>query len=455
MVKRGARAGELVGLSVSQHNVCAVIARSEREQRRIWRAELTAFSPEGASEWPSLATALKALARELSAPGAKIAIALQSPLVELRMAELPALRDTDVRQLLEHNAGKYFASARGAQVVSIVPAAKNATTRIVACASARLLDAIHLAAREAGFTVASIVPAESAWAAATTSFSDANGTPARIMIVNDTHTMLLTGAHAQLTDIRRFRAGISDIEDIIAACSGVGTNTVLVGHPALRDVLSHALTARGLRLHNVASIDAELRDAPDALAARFATVAGAPALVTHSEMRDRSAQARRLSIRLGAAAALLVLLAASLQLWGVRRELEAVRAEREALRPQLSATLVGRTTVETAFRQLALLAASEHSAPLWSRVIGGISDQLPYEAYLTGFRGRADTVGVDGLAQQAARVFDALENVPQLRSVHASSPVRRETTADGVALERFQLSALLQPTVPDSAGTQP
>lgn len=455
MVKRRARSANQIGISVSQHSVCAVIAHSERAQPRIWRAELMPFAFDGAIEWPSLATALQALARELSLSGTDIAVALQTPLAELCIAELPALRDDDVRQLLARNAGKYFVSARGAQVVGLVPASKGTTARLVASASATMLQAIHQAAGMAGIRVASIVPAEAAWAAAAGHWSNANGAPARVMIVGDNHTLLLSSARAQLTDIRRFRAGTSDADDIMAACTGANIKTVIVGHAANRDALSRALAARGLTLHVPSSVNADLLHAPDALAAQFASEASAPALVTDSVKRERSSQARGLSTQLGMAAALLVLLSASMQLWGVRRELAAVRAEREALRPQLSATLVGRTTVETAFRQLALLAESEHSAPLWSRVIGGISDQLPFEAYLTGFRGRADTVGVDGLAQQAARVFDALENVPQLRGVHASSPVRRETTADGVALERFQLSALLQPAVADSAGPQP
>ncbi len=137
----------------------------------------------------------------------------------------------------------------------------------------------------------------------------------------------------------------------------------------------------------------------------------------------------------------------------MRRELAAVRAEREAIRPQLSTTLVGRTTVETAFRQVAALTAEQHDAPLWSSVLADLSRQLPPESYLTGFRGRADTVGIDGLAESAARVFDAVERIPRLQDVRATSPVRRESTPEGVALERFQLSALLGRAPSAPAGT--
>ncbi len=455
MVKRSATSAERIGISLSPHSLCAVIARSDRAQPRIWRTALADFATDGAAAWPSLATALQSLARELPSAGGELCVALHAPLAELRVADLPSLRDVDLQQLLARNAGKYFVSARGSQVIGLVPAARDATHRIVAAAAGKLLDAIHDAAHAAGFRVASIVPAEAAWVASAEQWNESSGSSARVMIVSDNQTLLLGSARSQLTDVRRFRAGTGDVEDIATACAGDSVRTVMVGDASIADALSRQLAPRGVVLHVPSAIPAELIGAPDALAARFAPAVRTPVFVTESVKRERTAQAGRLARRLGIAAVVLLLLSAVLQLWGVRRELVAVRAERDAIRPQLSATLVGRTTVETAFRQLALLAETERSAPLWSRVIGGISEQLPYEAYLTGFRGRADTVGVDGLAQQAARVFDAIEAVPQLRGVHASSPVRRETSADGEALERFQLSALLRPPPADSAGGQP
>jgi hypothetical protein len=138
-----------------------------------------------------------------------------------------------------------------------------------------------------------------------------------------------------------------------------------------------------------------------------------------------------------------VLIVASLgfEWWGLRRELDSVKAERAALAPQISSTLVGRTTVENAFRQLAALGIEARATPHWSGIVSGLSQRLPVEAYLTGFRGRGDSVSVDGLAEHAARVFDAIDKVPGLTGVRSAGPVRLETPEDGPPMERFAIAA--------------
>lgn len=466
MVKRRGLDGTPIGVSLSLHSLCAVIARSDRAQPSIWRAALSPMETDSALQWPSLATALQALKREHPDAGTKLAVALQAPLAEMQIVQLPTLRDEDLQQLLARNAGKYFASARGPQVVGFGPAPREASHRVVAAASARLMAAIHEAAQAAGFVVSAMVPAEAAWAQAAHLWStqrldkgEQGSRRVRLLVAHEDRLVLVTGDQLQPAALRRFRAGIADIHDIVDACTGTAATdvrTVLAGLPSARGELSAALTARGVALHVPSLTPSELLNAPDALAASFAKAVSAPVFVTDTVRHERDARARRVAARVGTAAVLLLLLSAAVHLWGVQRELSAVRAERSALRGQLSATLVGRTTIETAFDQLALLAESERTASQWSTVIAGISEQLPLESYLTGFRGRADTVGIDGLALSAARVFDALQAVPQLRGVHASSPVRRETTVDGEALERYQLSALLAPAAGDSTtGKQP
>jgi len=118
-----------------------------------------------------------------------------------------------------------------------------------------------------------------------------------------------------------------------------------------------------------------------------------------------------------------------------------VQAQRAALRPQISSTLVGRTTVETAFRQLASLRAAERTAPDWAGILAALSEHVPEDAFLTAFRGRGDSVVVDGLAAHAARVFDAIERTPGLTGVRAAAPVRREAPSGGGAMEHFTIAA--------------
>jgi hypothetical protein len=146
-------------------------------------------------------------------------------------------------------------------------------------------------------------------------------------------------------------------------------------------------------------------------------------------------------MRLTAASAALLLLSAVLVLWGTKRQLHAVQAERAAINPLISATLVGRTSVETAFRQLAVLAATQRAAPRWSNVIAGLSVRLDEHAYLTSLRARDDSVVVEGIAVSAARAFDSIFQAPGLVNVRAAAPVRRESPEGGPALERFTIAA--------------
>jgi hypothetical protein len=163
--------------------------------------------------------------------------------------------------------------------------------------------------------------------------------------------------------------------------------------------------------------------------------------VTDVERARHAEWIRQLTRRLAAAVVALLVLAGAAEFLGVKRELARVQAQRDALRPQLATTLFGRTTVETAYQQLAVLADAERTAPHWSTVIAGITERLPLEAYLTGFRGNGDSVAVDGLAARAARVFEALDRVGSLSDVRATAPVRLETPIDGPPLERFTISA--------------
>jgi Tfp pilus assembly protein PilN len=118
-----------------------------------------------------------------------------------------------------------------------------------------------------------------------------------------------------------------------------------------------------------------------------------------------------------------------------------VREEREKLRPQIAATLNGRTTIDATSRHLASLSAIERSSPHWSSVITELSQVITDEAYLTAIRARGDSLIVDGLAEHASRVFDALQRSKVLIDVKSAAPVRREIQDDGTALDHFTISA--------------
>ena len=91
----------------------------------------------------------------------------------------------------------------------------------------------------------------------------------------------------------------------------------------------------------------------------------------------------------------------------LKRQLRAVQADRAAIKPLISATLVGRTSVETAFRQLAALAAMQRAAPRWSGVIGELGVRLDEHAYLDVVFARATRFHPRGRNRpsSAARAF--------------------------------------------------
>lgn len=450
--RRGGSGGERtrVGIALSGESLCAVFTPPGESRPRVWHTTLAVSPTDASTLWPELVDALRAIAKSSDILNGALAIALMPSLAEVRSVHVPPLGDEALRQLLARNAGKYFVTARGAQIVGTVPRGSDAASRVVVAASSRLLNVVHSSAEAAGWSVEAIHPAESAWGAAAVEWTKRGANSAQLLIARAEHVELLQIERGQLAVVRRFRSGTIDIERIAEACSIQGGTVLLAGLPGPRSAFSSALASRGLAARTPAGTSADLVDDADALAAAYADTALAPTLVTDTVRAARARRARTFTTRAAVAAGMLLLMAGALQLWDVRRELAVVRAERDALRPQLSTTLVGRTTVETAFRQLAVLAEAGLDAPQWSVVIGGISRELPFESYLTGFRGRADTVGIDGLALHAARVFDAVEAVPQLSSVRASAPVRRETSADGEALERFQLTALLKRVSADS-----
>jgi hypothetical protein len=446
--------GRRVGIALSQTMLCAAVTKTGESRPRAWRASVAPLNGEGGA-WTALIDALRALARDSGITDGRLSVALLPPLAEARGLDLPPLGEREVQLLLARGASKYFSAARGAQVVGAVRGTRRpgaaAIPVVAAAASARIVNAIHDAARESGWTVDAVLPAEAAWGAAAAAWTGRTRGPVQLLVAHQDRTDLVRVEGSKLVGVRRFRGGAADAAIIVEANEGAGRTVSVVGQPNARRELAYALTGRGLTVESPASAVPEVAEEPDFLAAAFASPDVTPRLVTETERAADAENARRLTWRVVGAAAAIVVLAAVAELWGVKRELASVQAQRAALRPQLSTTLVGRTSVETAYQQLAALAAAERTAPEWSSVIAGVSERLPVEAYLTGFRGQGDSVTFDGLAAHAARVFEGLERVNGLVELRATAPVRHERPSDGPALERFSIGARVG-TTPAPAG---
>jgi hypothetical protein len=445
------------GIAISPNEICAADIRLRSSASRSWRAAIEPPPSDGAS-WPSLTSALSDLARALGATDGTLSISLMPPLTEVRRLELPPLADEDLQRLLSRNASRYFVNARTPQIVGASGAKRRARGKpspvVAATASARLVAMIRVAAEQAGWTVDSVSPAESAWAAGALALWPAFARQnAYALIAHEDRTDLLQIEDGRLIGVRRFRGGSADAS-MIADAVGPTARIGVAGSTGARRAISAALAALNVTVSSPSGEWSAAADDADVLAAQFAGSDVGPTLRTEGAVAADRASARKMTwIITGATAAMLVV-AAGIQLWGVHHQLALVRAERERLRPQLSTTLVGRTTVDATYRHLASLASAERAAPRWSSVIASLSEAVPEEAHLTAIRARGDSLIVDGLAQHAARVFDALEKTHGLVDVRAASPVRRELQDGGSTLDHFVIGArVVKPSGPEATTT--
>ena len=432
------------GVAISTTEICAADIRLRGAANRAWRASLEAPPTDGSS-WSSLASAFAELARTLGISEGTLSISLMPPLTEVRRLELPPLADEDLQRLLGRNASRYFVNARTPQIVGASGAKRRVRGRpspvVAAAASARLIASIRAAAQQSGWTVESISPAESAWGAAALALWPAfSRQSAYALIAHDDRTDLLQIEDGSLIGVRRFRAGAADAS-MIADTVGPTARIGVAGSPDARRVLTAAMAGHRVTLTAPSGELATTAESADLLAAQFAGSGVGPTLRTESAVAAERASARKTTWLIAGAAAAMFVIAALVQLWGVHRQLALVRAERARIRPQLASTLVGRTTVDATYRHLAALAAAERAAPHWSTVIANLSEAIPEQAHLTAIRARNDSLIVDGLAEHAARVFDALEKTHGLVDVKAASPVRRELQEGGGTLDHFLIGA--------------
>ena len=216
------------GIAISMTEVCAADVRLSNSSGSAWRAPLEPPDSNGGG-WPSLAKALRDLADELGTSGGRLVVALMPPLTEVRRLQLPPLKREQVLQVLSRNAGRYFVTAREPQVVGTSfarrPSRSGPSPVLGAAASARLVNAIIAAAREAGWTVEGVVPAEVGWSSAATSIwpSFSKGS-AHVLVHHADRTDLLTLDGGELASVRRFRAGAIDTDLITGALAASRSN---------------------------------------------------------------------------------------------------------------------------------------------------------------------------------------------------------------------------------------
>ncbi|HEY6219029.1 MAG TPA: hypothetical protein VIV65_03160 [Gemmatimonadaceae bacterium] len=435
------------GVAISANEIVASDLRLPNGH--VWRARLDPPESNGGG-WPSLTSALAALAEALGGPG-RLVVALMPPLTEVRQLQLPPLKPDEVQRLLSRNAARYFLTAQEPQFVgAAVPrrtGRAGAGSVVGATAATRLVNAIYAAAQATGWTVDGVAPAEVGWQEAAVSLwpSLAKGS-SNVLVHHADRTDLLQLSDGALAGVRRFRAGASDAELIETALAesrvnGTPPRVGSLGTTEQRVELSRRLSRAAASVSEPPAEWIGSSADPMYVAATFVSVDQPLTLRTESAAEMRAAQGRRLTLRLVAATIALLLVSAGLELWGVKRELAAVNRERAAIRPQLESTIAGRTTLEASGRKLAALFLAQRQSPYLSGVIAAVTDALPQDAYLLSFRARRDTLVLDGLAKHAAAAFDALALVPELANVKSAAGVQRQLQDDGTALEHFTIQA--------------
>lgn len=432
------------GVAISQTELCAADIRLRNSTGRGWSSTLEPPAADAAN-WPSLASALADLARTLDVSTGSLAVSLMPPLTEVRRIDLPPVSADDMHRLLARNASRYFAHARGPQIVGALAAARQArgapTSVIAAAAPARLIAAIRHAADLSGWTVEVLAPAEGTWAAAAaTLWPSLARQCAWALLAHDDRTDLLQLKDGRLVGVRRFRAGAVDaamIADTVGRAARIG----LAGVSTPGRAVAAALSALGQSVTPPSDDWAAISEHPNLLAAHFAGTEAGPLLRAEDAVVLDRQRMRKATWLTATAAAALLIAAAFIELWGVHRQLRLVTEERARLRPQIASTLVGRTTVEATYRHVAALSAIERASPQWSSVIAAVSAAVPDGAHLTAIRVHDDSVIVDGLADRAARVFDGLKRSSVLIDVNAPAPVRRELQDNGAPLDHFTIAA--------------
>ncbi len=437
------------GIAISATELCAADIRLRSAPDRAWRAPLEPPLSENGGHWPSLIAALGDLARAIGVTSGTLAVSLMPPFTEVRRLELPPLADEDLQRVLSRDASRYFVGARSAQVVGASRAARRVRGKpspiIAAAAQARLVASIRHAAEQAGWSIEVIAPAESAWAAAALAIWPAfERQTAFVLVAHDERTDLLQLEDGRLVGVRRFRAGAADatmIVDTVGPSARVGA----MGAAGARRQLTAALGGLGLTVSTPTGDWSAAADRADLIAAHFAGSEVGPVLRTQEAVMEARDRALRLAWLVVAAAAALFVASAGIELWGVHRQLGIIRAERAKIRPQIASTMVGRTTVDAAYRHLTTLTGVDRSAPHWSTVIATLTDAVPEDAFLLSIRTREDSLIVDGLADRASLVFNAIEKADGLTGVRAAAPVRRELQEEGDPLEHFTIAARVTP----------
>lgn len=409
----------------------------------VGRQYLVGLWPDGqvrysGAETPAAAAAsILAWAAEVSAK--RVEWTLLPPLVDVRLIRLPRLRQREIGTVLTRNVSKYFPAAKSAQVIGwqIVKRERGALDDLlVGAAPEDVINEIRGSLEAAGLVVGAPSPAHVGWVAA----ADVRGRQRRQGVLGvELHdrAYLLAFRGLQLTATSVLPASPDDRRAARA-------RELSQGGPVLELAPRQAPIAGA---EDVLPFDPRSRAAVLA-AVHFASRENPLRLFTASERASRRRRNRLRATWTASAAAVLVLLAGALELWGLQRELRAISAEREEIAAAVSLALERRQTLETLRSQITAVDSLERSAPTWAGLITELSTRLPRTAHLSVLRGTVDSLTVNGAARNPEEAIDSIRGLYGVAALHSLQPSRRERSES--ALQLF--SVRLQLTGPAAGG---
>lgn len=444
-----------VGIALCRDRLVAAIPGRDSLDQWV-RLLAPAAEPDGVS--PELTAALGELRTALAAahgaaPGAafhgELHVALLPPMGELRRVDLPGLTAAEAREVMRREPSRYFACSAESPPLELEIEGEGWRQRspfTVVAAPGALIGGIEEAARDSGWIVVAIVPAEAAWAAAAPSLIPGPDGVERVMSVClDERIEVLRLRGRRLIAVRRVPVsppGLACAAELMepSAAHPQHATTLVVGDSAVSDELRLTLTAKSGELTAGAPAPGG-RVSPLRLAARFAVHTAGPRLLPETVRVLRAHQARRANVARFAASATLLFGAAALQLWGVSRERATIAAERARLREPVAQALAVRDSLGPTGDRLATIRQEHATGSRWSPLLVALSERLPDDAFLLSLHADGDSVQLEGYAARAEGVFDALRTLRGLSAVRPEGPIRQEIEADGSTSERFVLAA--------------
>jgi len=427
--------GKPAGVAVAPDRLLAVCGSASAEVPVP--GGVRAASPE------TLTAAFRALHERLASAAPRgVRLVLLPPLVDVRLVELPPLRRQEAEAVLRRDPRRYFLNGGELRVVGVGERPRGAGGPVLAAAaSVALVDGLRTAATAAGWRVDRVAAAHGAWLAA------ARAAGAERAVIGLADMLYVVGGTAdRITTLRRLPPGA--LEELAAPRPDRGL--VLADDAEIRRALGAALPG--------SAAGADGSD-PARAAARHAHRA-APELLTPGHALALRAGARARAALLAAAAILLVIGAAALELWGAERELDAVRQRRAALRAAVAPLLVLRDSMDALAERTAAVGALATAVPAWTPALLDLALLLPEDAHVEGLRTAGDTLVADVVAGRAGAALQALRSAASLRDVRLRGVVDREMSQGSTARERFTLTARVVPPVstrvaPAGAGGRP